>query len=216
VTESVIFDLWRTLVPLTADHKEAAMAGTAAALGCDTAEFRSTWTATRRRRETMLLLDYLSELRGQCAAGWTDDELDRAMAARRRAHYSAFACLRPDARDVLVELRRRGFGLGLVSNCSSDVRAMLVDAGLIPLFDVVVLSAEVGLMKPDPQIFRRAVQRLGVASGLYVGDGDDGELEGARLAGLVDVLFDMGEGRSGTYRISRLGDVLGLVREARS
>jgi putative hydrolase of the HAD superfamily len=213
--QAVIFDLWRTLVPLTKDHKAAAMTATAAALNEDTPEFRADWARTRIDRETTALPDYLAGLRTARRASWSPAQIEQAMAARLAAHYQAFAGLRPGTRETLRELRERGARLGLVSNCSSDVRTMLDRADLLPLFDTVTLSAEVGLMKPDPRIFRHAMDALGVTEGYYVGDGDDGELAGARRAGLTDVLFDLGEGRSGTHRVTQPRDVLDLVAGAR-
>ena len=211
VNRVVIFDLWRTLVPLTAEHKESAMAGTAAALGADTPQFRAHWARTRVQRETIALPEYMSDLRAALGASWTQEQIQQAMSARRSAHYRAFAGIRPDARSTLRGLREEGFRLGLVSNCSSDVRSMLAQAELLPLFDSVTLSAEVGCMKPDHRIFRHAMEALGATAGYYVGDGDDGELTGARGAGLTDVLLDLGEGRTGTHRVAELSQVLDLV-----
>ncbi|ASW55292.1 HAD family hydrolase [Plantactinospora sp. KBS50] len=213
--QAVIFDLWRTLVPLTKDHKAAAMTATAAALGEETPEFRADWAHTRSERETTALPDYLAGLRAARGASWSAEQIERAMAARFAAHYRAFAGLRPGTRETLLALRDRGVRLGLLSNCSSDVREMLLRAELVPLFDTVTLSAEVGLMKPDTRIFRHAMEALGVTEGYYVGDGDDGELAGARHAGLIDVLFDLGEGRSGTHSVTQVDDVLGLVSGVR-
>ena len=62
---------------------------------------------------------------------------------------------------------------------------------LAPLFDVAVLSFDVGMAKPDPRIYELATERLGVAANdcLYVGDGSDGELSGAAQAGMTAVLM---------------------------
>lgn len=213
MTTAVLFDLWRTLVPLTQEHRRAAMDATAAALGTrDRAGLDETWRATRASRETRPLRSYLQDLGRAIGSSWTSSQLDVAMAARRAAHFAAFAQVRPGTRETLAALREDGFRLGLVSNCSSDVRGMLHESGLDDLFDTVVLSAEVGLMKPDPAIFRLAMERLGDSEGFYVGDGDDGELAGARSAGLVDILFDLGEGRSGSHRVQRLVEVRTIVK----
>jgi putative hydrolase of the HAD superfamily len=213
ITTAVVFDLWRTLVPLTPAHRSAALSATAAALGCEHRdEFDSRWHSTRHLRETRPLLTYLGELRRSTRTTWTATQLEAAMAARRGAHYAAFSEVQPQVRDVLAELRGDGFRLGLVSNCTSDVRGMLQQSGLDQLFDTVVLSAEVGLMKPDPRIFALALRRLGVARGFYVGDGDDGELAGARADGLVDILLDIGDGRTGSHRIRRIEDLPELVK----
>lgn len=208
----VVFDLWRTLVPLEVHHKRVAMDGTAAALGSDTDAFRATWAQTRRQRETQPLRSYLLALQEAVGARWTEEQLEAAMKARREAHYAAFAHVREGAREVLSELRAAGVGLALVSNCSSDVRWMLTDSGLGRQFDHLALSAEVGLMKPDPAIFETAVRALRVETAWYVGDGDDGELAGARSAGLTDVLLDLDEGRDATLRIKSLREVPALIQ----
>lgn len=63
----------------------------------------------------------------------------------------------------LIEELRKGYKIGLLSNAWGDLRQVLT--GRIPishLFDDMVISAEVGMGKPDPRIFRMAVDRLGV------------------------------------------------------
>ncbi len=214
MTGAVVFDLWRTLVPLEASHKEAATVGTVRALGVDDHVLRAAWAKTRPRRETVPIRQYLTELQERLGCNWSEEQVSAALRARYRAHLAAFDDERSDAREVLRTLRRDGARLGLVSNCSSDVRAMLEASGLLPYFDDVVLSAEVGLMKPDPRIFRLALDRLGAAGGTYVGDGNDDELAGARRAGMKDVLLDLGEGRHGSYRVTSLSGVLDIVTEA--
>ena len=91
---------------------------------------------------------------------------------------------------------------------------------LAPLFDVAVLSFDVGMVKPDPRIYELATERLGVGANdcLYVGDGSDGELSGAAQAGMTAVLIrapddqadSNREGWKGT-RISSIPSVLDLI-----
>ena len=52
----------------------------------------------------------------------------------------------------------------LVSNCADTTRAQLDYLGVIPLVDAVVLSCEVGSMKPYPEIYVTALEELGVAA----------------------------------------------------
>lgn len=86
---------------------------------------------------------------------------------------------------ALGELRRRGLRLAVVANWDCALRGVLAGLGLAPYFDVVVASAEAGAEKPDPEIFRIALERLGAAPerALHVGDEAVDEL-GARAAGL--------------------------------
>lgn len=95
----------------------------------------------------------------------------------------------PGAREVLVELRKRRVRTGVVSNFDHRLHGLLEALRLRPLLDAVVLPSDAGAAKPDPRIFRLALQRIGVSSGeaLYVGDDPQEDLEGARAAGLTAV-----------------------------
>lgn len=79
----------------------------------------------------------------------------------------------PKVREELVALLRQIRGrtrLGLLSNAGPDLRATLGPAA--DLFDDVVISAEVGLRKPQPEIFQLALRRLGVeaADAVFIDD----------------------------------------------
>lgn len=77
-----------------------------------------------------------------------------------------------EALPVLQQLTTAGVLLGVVSNIGFDIRPILDRANLLDLLHVVVLSYEVGLVKPDPAIFKHAIESLGVSSRrtLMVGD----------------------------------------------
>lgn len=191
--KAVVCDLWQTLVPLPATVKRDTFAATAAALGGPPAELRDRWALTRRRRETGPLDLYLRWLREDLAARWPEPALQRAIAVRARGHGRCFtAPAVAAAAAVLARLRAAGLPVAVVSNCSSDVRAMLTSSPLAAVLDAVVLSAETGLMKPDPAIYARAAAALDVdpVDCLYVGDGGDDELHGAAAAGMTPVLLD--------------------------
>ncbi len=66
-----------------------------------------------------------------------------------------------DSLDVVRALRERGVPTALVSNCSHNTRPIVDRLGLEREFDTVILSFEVGAMKPDPAIYREALTRLG-------------------------------------------------------
>ena len=70
-----------------------------------------------------------------------------------------------DTHDALARLRGAGLRLGVVSNSDGRVEEALEAAGLRDYFDVVVDSALAGVEKPDPAIFRAALEALGVAAG---------------------------------------------------
>jgi len=100
--------------------------------------------------------------------------------------------LYPDARSVLAELRERGLVLGLISNWSSRLTRLLDALGLREAFDFVLGSADVGLEKPDPALFHRALARARAAAEACLHAGDDlaCDVHGAQGAGIPAVLVD--------------------------
>ncbi len=68
-----------------------------------------------------------------------------------------------DTVGFLGEVRSRGTGIALVSNCSQNTRPMLEELGVLSLTDAAVLSCEVGWLKPSPEIYASALDELGVA-----------------------------------------------------
>ena len=68
----------------------------------------------------------------------------------------------PGALQTLVELRRRGVALALVTNGeTASQRGKIDKVGLVPYFDVVVVEGEFGIGKPEPAVFRHALAAVG-------------------------------------------------------
>ena len=89
-------------------------------------------------------------------------------------------------------LKNSGHRLGVVSNAEGRVERDLEGAGYAGLFETVVDSHVVGVEKPDPEIFRIALERLGVGpeTAVFVGDVPSVDVVGARSAGMTAVLLD--------------------------
>jgi putative hydrolase of the HAD superfamily len=119
-----------------------------------------------------------------------DARAEAALAALER-RVAELPAVEPDMRALLERLRRAGrVRLGMLSNASPGQRRMFDELGVSALFDDVVVSADVGLAKPDPSVFRLAAERLGVepAACLMIDD-QPGHLPGAEAAGLRTHLF---------------------------
>jgi putative hydrolase of the HAD superfamily len=118
--------------------------------------------------------------------------------------------------EALEELKRRGYKLAVVSNSDGRVENALDQAGLTSYFDFFIDSFNVGVEKPDPEIFLLATQRAMVAAdqAAYVGDLYWVDVVGARNAGLVPILYDPFELRSDVdcHRITRIGQLLSLLQ----
>jgi putative hydrolase of the HAD superfamily len=97
-----------------------------------------------------------------------------------------------DVVPVLATLRAAGARLGVVSNWDSGLPALLGRLGLASWFDTIVVSHLEGMEKPSPELFLRAVARLGGSPGeaLHVGDVPELDGAGATAAGIASVIVD--------------------------
>lgn len=91
----------------------------------------------------------------------------------------------PEVTEVLETLSQR-FQLAVVSNFDGRLRMIFEHLGLTKYFAHVFLSSEIGADKPDPEIYRRALQLSGTSAPetLHVGDDPVRDWEGASAAGL--------------------------------
>lgn len=103
---------------------------------------------------------------------------------------------RPGAGQVVAELSRRGYRLGILSNTITEreIPEWLEEDGLSRYFPTVVLSSVFGRRKPDPAIYLEASRRAGVepARSAYVGDNPSRDVPGARRAGFGMVIVLVG------------------------
>jgi putative hydrolase of the HAD superfamily len=130
-------------------------------------------------------------------------------------HYTVYSDVRR-CLDALVDGRRR---LGVVSNSDNEAsaRRILKLTGIEPYFEAVVSSGTEGVAKPDPEIFRRAVARMGVppARAFFVGNLEHTDAIAARHAGLGSVWLNReGTGfTDGTPEITSLLEVPVVLEE---
>lgn len=129
--------------------------------------------------------------------GVSDEATLDAMAEWRRAYnppVGLWNVAEPKAEAALALVRDAGRRAAVISNSNGSVRSILTDLGLTRHLDFVIDSSEVGVEKPDPGIFRVALERAGVEPGdaVYIGDLYSVDVLGARGAGMDAVLLDPG------------------------
>jgi putative hydrolase of the HAD superfamily len=144
-----------------------------------------------------------------------------------RAYVDARAevlALAPGALDVLTALRARGCKLGLVTNGFAETHHDKIDRlGLRERMDAFFLADEVGMVKPDPALFRHACAVLGSepARTAMVGDRYERDVRGAHEVGLFTVLVDVhaiplpAGGPRPDAVVATIADVLGALPLAR-
>jgi putative hydrolase of the HAD superfamily len=102
--------------------------------------------------------------------------------------------LYPDVRAALQDLSAR-YRLGLIANQPSAVRSALAREGIDGFFSVWGVSDDLGLHKPDPELFRHALQESGSKPrrSVMVGDRLDYDVRPARKAGMRTIWMLRGE-----------------------
>lgn len=159
-----VFDAYGTLFDFA-----SAADGCADVLGDKAGPLTALW------RDKQLQYSWLRGLQGRYVPFWqvTGDALDFALETlglpadgplreRLMNLYRTLGTF-PEVPGVLRALREAGFATAILSNGSPDMLASAVEgAGLAGAFDAVISVDEVGNFKPDPRVYQRAVDRLGV------------------------------------------------------
>ena len=131
--------------------------------------------------------------------------------------YDSFCVLPEDVTSTLNTLSANGKTLGIITNGSSERQQAKIDAlGIRSWFNAIVVSEEVGLRKPDPAIFHKALSmsRSAPEDAIFVGDNPTADIEGAIGAGLRAVWKAVPYwhlARNDVPRIDRLSELLPLV-----
>ena len=176
----MIFDLWETLIDWDPQAARRMNERIEERVGFD---FRERWYAAPNR--------YTAPVRTVLAdVGVATEAMDDVCAARLDF---VRHCLVPreGAVETLEQLREGGFLTGLITVCSEDVETLWPDSAFAGLFDAEVFSSRAGISKPDPRIYLSCCEELGVepAEAVFVGDGANDELEGARRVGMQAILI---------------------------
>ena len=176
----MIFDLWETLIDW--DQEAAArMVDRIDALAGP--GFRDRWYRQPNR--------YLAPVRTVLAEAGVPPEVMDEVCAVRLDYVRHCLVPRPGAVATLRELRERGHPVGLITVCSQDVETLWPESEFAGLFDAEVFSSRLGIAKPDPRIYLHCCELLGIepAAAVFVGDGANDELGGARRVGMDAILI---------------------------
>jgi putative hydrolase of the HAD superfamily len=223
--QAVLFDLYDTLVWLDLERSNPGRQRVAERLGVPLERFMEAWR--RSVNDRMMGKGSLSQHLDTTAAALglrPDPSLVADFLAIERRRLEESVHLYDDTVPVLQWLAREGYRLALVSNVSDTAAIPITHLGLDRLFDELVLSHEVGILKPDPAIYELACQRLGVSpeETMFVADGGFGELDSAHEMGIFSVLLeqdrqskDFGFSRRYDVKIHNLWDVKKLLNPER-
>src|SRR5262245_19132176 len=184
---AILFDLYETLVTENGlDVPRAARLGKT--LGLDAAAFRDEWHRERPRivRGRLSFREALLEIGGRLNAFVDPGVVDRVCDERRQAKREVFERIDRDILTLVAEVHQRGIRLAAVSNCFAEDVDSWDACELAPYFAHTAFSFALGAAKPEREIYLQTARSLDVdpSECLYVGDGQDDELEGAERSGM--------------------------------
>ncbi len=156
----------------------------------DAEVIRSSTDVTRRER-------WLERLLHHAGIGADHDEVEAATDELEAMHLERgiWDLVIDGAADALDRLHAAGLRLSLASNAEPLLRAKLGELGLAHRFEHLAISGEVGVEKPDPRFFTRALEAIDADPDhtIHVGDLYEIDVVGARAAGLEAVLVDVAD-----------------------
>ena len=190
----ILIDLYGTLIPM--GHQETRvrnLADAAKILGVAPEEFAKSWMdciEDRCNGKLGSLEETMESLAAAQGVRPTPENLRRAVEKRLEFSRMLLESSVPSL-PGLDALRAAGFRLAVVSDASEETPRLWANSALSSRFDTAVFSFNVGVCKPDPRMYRTALERLQLPPSrcVYVGDGGSRELTGAEAVGLSAFLY---------------------------
>ena len=116
----------------------------------------------------------------------------------------------PETVEILKELKAKGLKLALVSNSiHGAIEAVMEKFDLAQYFDGVYISSEIGLLKQEPECFKKVLKdlKLKKTDVLMVGDSLQTDIAGAEAVGIKPILIDRREKREYENKIKTLKEL---------
>jgi len=208
--KAVLFDLGHTLINYHNDWKgpERKAVGNVAKMVCQVTDrckekdvqvyLLDLLDQGRKRKLTEHIEIPLPDVLNDCYARFGCDGDDGLILQGMEAFYAVLLEKRelvPGAKEMLEDIRARGYSIGLISDVAwgltSDYPMRdMKHFGLDEYFDDFVFSTDVGIRKPNPRIFKLALFNIGAKAeeSIYVGNNLQADIQGALGVGMTAVL----------------------------
>jgi len=142
--------------------------------------------------QSLFYIQYQKTVLSEVGVNLSEELLLKLMDKLQQLYRGLTFALFDDVLSTLKELKEQGFTLGLLTNLPSGIDTICENLGVKPYLDFTVTSAEAGADKPNPAIFRLALERAGVSAkeAIHVGDQYGLDIVGARELGIRPILLD--------------------------
>lgn len=134
--------------------------------------------------------DIINEIIDNLGLAATEKEKQEILSLRVTRFKNTLTSVSEEIINTLMSIKEKGIRLCLISNADKIDILHWKDSPLSKLFNEVVFSCEVGLLKPDVRIYQEALSRMNekATSGIFIGDGGSHELLGAKNVGLKTIM----------------------------
>ena len=182
-TKAVVFDLYGTLIHIRNDKK--AFMRLLSELGGNTKE----GAALAKR---VAFTRYFPDLKKMAKKINPNHKVDLPAYEQEISGELKRAECFAESLEVLAALRKKKIALGLISNILIPYHKPFFELGLQKLFDEYIFSCEAGITKPDPQIYKMMLEKLGFGASevLMIGDNPYCDVAGPKSIGMNAVLLD--------------------------
>jgi len=225
--KAVLFDVWGTLMHADIEHPGEILQRILASLGISRSldEVKTAWLNAEKEAKDTNLLSLFGRLPPEeYWHKWNslvlkhlriDENAEFVGTVHSRWNDTVSFTLYPEAKDVLMELQRRGLKLGLITHAyAEDIHFYLERTGLEKTtFDIVVGVDAAECMKPHPAIFQYALGKLNVKpeEAMFVGDDVELDYNGAKNIGMNALLIDRTEKQKDLRTIKDLKEILSHI-----
>ncbi len=119
-------------------------------------------------------------------------QIDQLLQRREDRMKRALLTIDDNIMDTLKRLHEKDVKIGLISNADVIDSKYWYDSPLSQFFEEVIFSCDVGILKPDLEIYKLAMNRLDVKPEecIFIGDGGSDELYGAKCAGMKTIFTE--------------------------
>ena len=184
--KAVIFDMFETLVT----HYESPLymgKQIARDLGIEEQKFREIWDTTEvyrtlGKKTFEEVIEEVLRVNGR----YSEELFEKVVARRKQSKAECFEHIHPEIIPLFGRLKEWSIKIGLITNCYFEERDVIKDSVFFEYFDVACMSCELGMKKPETEIFKKCLEGLSVKPEecMYVGDGGSFELEAAQSLGM--------------------------------
>lgn len=184
--KAVIFDMYETLIT----HYEIPLyfgKQIAEDMGIDHKVFRKVWEPSEIER-TLGYTTFEETIEKILIKNDIYDKtlFNKIINKRKNCKKECFNHLHEDIIPMFNVLKEMGIKIALITNCYNEEKEAIEKSVLYPYFDVVCMSCDLHLKKPDVMIFEKCLEKLNLNAEecIYVGDGGSHELDAALKSGM--------------------------------